>query len=186
MALALFPFLAVAQPPASRRALADSFHQKLEHIQKNAAEKRPSTTPTILREDEVNAYFAERRLKIPEGVESVRFELHADEVIGYTTVDFEKFRKGKPDSDPLLAIFDGVHDCEVTARADQSANGKVRVSIEKVKLDGVRIPKIVLEMFIERFVNPKFPKVGLDRTYDLPARIDKATIEEHQGRIVQR
>src|SRR5262249_23572938 len=106
----------------SEKSLADSFQKKLDHIQSNAKATEPSTTPTLFEEDEVNAYFAQRRLKVPDGVEKVRFHLRADEVTGYTKVDFEEFRKSRPDSNPLLAIFDGVHDCEVVARTDESAN----------------------------------------------------------------
>src|SRR5262245_41628185 len=80
-ALTFVTVLLSAAPPASRseKALADSFQKKIEHIQNNAKEQPPSSNPTVLKEDEVNAYFAQRRLKIPDGVRTVRFELRQDE-----------------------------------------------------------------------------------------------------------
>jgi len=179
--------IAVTSFAASKHStLADSFETKVARIQQNATKQPPKSEPTVFSQDEINAYFAERRLKIPEGVQKVSFELHPDEVTAYTTVDFERLRRDHPNSNPLLAIFDGIHDCEVVARADESSGGKVHVSVESVTLDGVKIPKMALRLFIEHYVNPKYPNVGLDKTYNLPAHIDSATIDEAKGVIVQR
>src|SRR5262245_13283345 len=62
---------ATAVPPnhtKSERALADAFQKKLDHIESNAKQTAPSTDPTSFPEDEINAYFAQGRVKVPEGV----------------------------------------------------------------------------------------------------------------------
>jgi hypothetical protein len=61
----------------------------------------------------------------------------------------------------------------------------VHVSVESVAIDGLTVPKIALELFVERFVNPKFPNVGLDRDYRLPAKMKSAIIGERTGTIKQ-
>lgn len=175
----------VKRPPSSRE-LADRFEHKLAHLRENAAAPRRDPAPTVFPEDEINAYFAERRLRMPEGVKSVHFTLGDGQVTAATTVDFQQLRRDRPDSNPLLAIFDGIHDCVVVAHATDSHDGEVRVTVESVTLDGMRIPKIALKMFIERFVNPKYPNVGLDKVYRLPAHIDSAVITAGQGTIIQK
>ena len=60
------------------------------------------------------------------------------------------------------------------------------VNVRSVVLDGVSIPKMVLEMFIEKWVNPKYPSIKLDGEYKLPARIDTVKIEERRGVVTQK
>ena len=60
------------------------------------------------------------------------------------------------------------------------------VNVRSVMLDSVSIPKMALEMFIEKWVNPKYPTIRLDGDYKLPAKIDIVTIEERRGIITQK
>jgi hypothetical protein len=179
--------IAISAFSATQQAkLADSFQLKVAHIQQNALKRPLDDRPTIFSQDEINAYFSERRLKIPEGVQKVTFDLQPDQVTAFTTVDFEQLRRSHPSSNPLLAIFDGIHDCEVVAHTEDAGPGSVHVTVESVTLDGVRVPKMALQLFISHYVTPKYPNVGLDETYKLPAHIDSATIDTAKGIIVQR
>jgi hypothetical protein len=45
---------------------------------------------------------------------------------------------------------------------------------------------MALQMFIDNYVKPKYPNVGLDSDYRLPARIDSAIIAEQQGTTIQK
>jgi hypothetical protein len=177
----------IAAKLSSPAAAADSFEQKVALIQENAQRPEPDATPTRFAEEEVNAYFAERRLpKMPDGVKTVRFELAPSEVTAYTTVDFDDLRKGSKSNNPLLALFTGQHDMVVVANTEPAGPGRVRVRVESVELDGVSVPKMALEFFIDRYVKPKYPNVSLDNEYALPARIESAEIRQDLGIIIQK
>jgi hypothetical protein len=164
---------------------ADSFQRKLDHIEQNAAKDSPDERPTVVTEAEVNAYFAQRRLKLPDGVKLVKFDLQPGIVNALTRVDFDEITKSRRSWNPLLALFTGVHDAQVIAHAHGSA-GRVQVHVDSVLLDGVNVPRVALQLFIEKFVNPKFPAVRLDGDYKLPAKIDTVNIGTHESIVTQR
>jgi hypothetical protein len=162
-----------------------SMERKLQHIERNGAAAKPDSTPTDLTEEEVNAYFAAGRVRLPDGVQSLRFRGQAGVVTGTARVDFDKVKAGRSSSNPLLSLFSGVHDVEVIAHA-HGAGGTVRVQVTSVALDGVEIPRFVLELFVEKYIQPKHPELGLDSRFALPDKIDTATVGEHKLSLVQR
>jgi len=159
--------------------------RKIDFIKANADASRIDPRPTNFSQSEINAYFAERRVKMPDGVKSVRFVLTPGTVTAYTTVDFDEITAKARSHNPLLAIFSGTHDVQVVADAI-SEGGMTHVIVRSVVLDGVSIPHMALEMFIERWVNPKYPSIRLDGEYKLPARIDTVAIRARQGVVTQK
>src|SRR5436305_363932 len=92
---------------------ADSFQRKLDYIEQNAQKDSPDERPTVVTENEVNAYFAQRRLKLPDGVKLVKFDFQPGVVNALTRVDFDEITKSRRSWNPLLALFTGVHDAQV-------------------------------------------------------------------------
>jgi hypothetical protein len=167
-------------------AAADAMQRKIDFIKANAGAQRIDPRPTQFTQNEINAYFAERRIpKMPEGVKSVRFALTPGTVTAYARIDFDEITKNARSRNPLLSIFSGEHDVQVVADAN-GANGMTHVVVRSVVLDGLTIPKMALEMFIERWVNPKYPNIKLDGEYKLPARLDSVKIEERAGVVTQK
>jgi hypothetical protein len=166
-------------------AAADSMQRKIDFIKVNADMEPPDPRPTTFSQTEINAYFEQRRLKMPDGVKSVRFVLRPGEATAYTRVDFDEITKNASSRHPLLMIFSGTHDVQVVAEA-AGTGGITRVNVKSVVLDGLSIPRSALEMFIEKWVNPKYPSVQLDGDYKLPARIDTVRIEDRQGVVTQK
>jgi hypothetical protein len=41
-------------------------------------------------------------------------------------------------------------------------------------------------MFVEKYVTPRYPDVGLDSTFALPAKIETATVGPHKLTVVQK
>jgi hypothetical protein len=82
-------------------------------------------------------------------------------------------------------MFHGVHQVQAEAHAE-GGGGEGRIHIDSVSLDGVEIPHIALEYFVEKYVQPKHPDVGLDTTFRLPYRIDAALIGSHQLTLIQK
>jgi hypothetical protein len=161
-----------------------NFEKKLQHLQSNAEQKPPDATPTEFSEQEINAYFASGNVDLPNGVQSVVFQEQPGIVIGTSRVDFDQLKAGKNSYNPLLSVFSGVHDVVVTAHA-YGAKREGFVHVDSVSLDGVEVPQFVLELFVQKYLRPKYPNVGIDSRFALPARVDAATIALHTVTVTQ-
>ena len=60
------------------------------------------------------------------------------------------------------------------------------VSVDSVSLDGIEIPRFVLQLFVEKYLQPKYPNIGLDSRFALPDRIDTAIVGLHKLTITQK
>ena len=165
-------------------AAADSLQRKLDQIERNGSHTNPQPVSTILTEQEVNAYVASGRVKLPAGVKSVRFSGMPGVVSSISRVDFDQLTAGQRSSNPMLGMFRGLHDVAVTAHASGAA-GTGSVHVDTVQLDGVEIPNFVLQLFVDRYIKPKYPNLGLDSQFRLPDRIVSATIGQHILTVVQ-
>lgn len=174
-----------ASSHSTQVAAADRLATKLQHIEQNGMKEHPDQSPTVLTEEEINAYFAEGRVKLPAGVKSVKFSLAPDTINGSARVDFDEIKSGRSSSNPLLGLFSGVHDVRAVAQANGSG-GMGKVNMERVALDDTEIPRFVLELFVDKFLKPKYPNVGLDSTFKLPAKVDLAIVGEHKLTITQK
>lgn len=162
-----------------------SAERKLKHIEENARLPHPNPKPTVLTEQEVNAYLASDQVRLPAGVESVKLEGEPGIINGTAQIDFDRVRAGIHSSNPLLAIFTGVHEVVVDTHAHGAA-GEGIVHVDSVSLDGIEVPNFVLQLFVEKYLQPRYPQIGIDSRFKLPDRIDTATVGEHQVTIVQR
>jgi hypothetical protein len=178
---------ALATFPTSQKTAPDltSFDRKLEHLETNGERAHPDPHPTVFTEQEVNAYLASEQVTLPDGVQWVKLEGHPQTVTGKTRVDFDRLRAGTRSSNPLLAIFSGVHDVVVETHA-YGAGHEGHVHVDSVSLDGVEIPRFVLELFVEKYLQPNYPEIGLDSRFTLPNRIDAAAVGEHTLTLVQK
>ena len=162
-----------------------NMEQKLHHVEANASANRPDQTPTVFTEKEVNAYVASDNVKLPLGVQSVKLAGAPGAITGTAQVDFDRIREGVHSSNPLLGIFSGVHEVVVVAHAHGSG-GTGHVHVDSVSLDGVEVPHFVLELFVEKFLTPRYPEIGIDSQFALPDRIDTATVGDHQLAVTQK
>ena len=105
-------------------------------------------------------------------------------IIGTARVDFDQLKAGKNSYNPLLSIFSGLHDVVVTSHAS-GAKGEGLVHVDSVSLDGVDVPQFVLELFVEKYLKPKYPDIGMDSRFALPARVDSAVIGLHKVTLTQ-
>lgn len=177
------PFAGQTNSSSNTGAVA-SMERKLQHVKDNAAAPTPDRAPTEFSEQEINAYFAAGKVKLPAGVQSVTFQGQPGIVTATARVDFDQLRAKQHSSNPLLAVFSGVHDVVVAAHAHGSA-GQGFVQVDSVSLDGVEIPRFLLQLFAEKYLQPRYPSVGLDSRFTLPARVDSATVGLHKLTITQ-
>jgi hypothetical protein len=156
-----------------------SMERKLNRIEANGRSAHPDQTPTVFTEPEVNAYLASDNVRLPAGVQSVKLEGEAGVITGRARVDFDRIREGTHSSNPLLSIFSGIHDVVVVAHA-HGAGGRGQVHVDSVSIDNIEVPRFVLQLFVEKFLQPKYPELGLDSQFRLPDRIDTATVGRHE------
>jgi hypothetical protein len=180
----------VAQAGSTHR-LAESMQRKLDHIRENSQQPHhsqqphPDPTPTVMTEDEVNDYLASGKVQLPQGVKKVTLQGRSGVVEGFVNVDFDEIRAGQHSSNPLLGIFSGRHMVHVEGNASGSG-GQGKVHVRNVAIDGVDVPRMALEFFVEKYITPKYPNVGLDSEFQLPNRIDMATVGYHKLTVTQR
>ncbi|HEV3039515.1 MAG TPA: hypothetical protein VHA33_17195 [Candidatus Angelobacter sp.] len=168
-----------------KHRLADSLQGKLDHIRVNGEKVHPDQTPTLMTEDEINDYLASGRVKLPQGVKKVTLEGHSGIINGLATVDFDEIRAGQHSSNPLLSIFNGTHNVRVEADG-AAANGTAKVHVRSVSIDGIDVPRIALEYFVNKYIAPKYPNIGIDSTFALTDKIDIAIIGYHKLTLTQK
>ena len=162
-----------------------SAERKIQHLEQNGALAKPDPAATELTEQEINLYFASGKVELPAGVRSVTLQEQPGVVTGTSQVDFDQIKAGKNSYNPLLSVFSGLHDVVVTAHA-YGAHGQGQVHVDSVSIDGVEVPSFVLQLFVEKYLKPKYPNVGIDSQFALPARIDAATVGLHKVSLTQR
>jgi len=169
----------------ARSGVGAGMERKLRRIESNAASHHPDPAPTEFTEGEINAYFATGKMDLPAGVRSVRFQSEPGIVTGTAHVDFDQFRAGSGSLNPLLGVFTGVHEVVVSAHA-HGVGGQGFVQVDSVTLDGIEIPRFILQLFVEKYVQPKYPEIGLNSRFALPDRIDWATVGRQELTVGQK
>ena len=187
-AVAFLVLLSLAGAPAQQSGstpAARSMERKLDHIERNAQAATPDPTPTVLTEDEVNAYIQSGAINLPRGVQRVHLEGMPGVVTADARVDFDQITQGSRSMNPLLALFSGVHQVQVATHA-HGERGVGHVHVDSVFLDGVEVPQMALQFFVDRYVKPKHPELGIDSRIQMPERIDSAVVGRHQVTLVQK
>jgi len=163
---------------------ATSMERKLEHLKTNSQLRHPYPAATVFTEEEINAYLASGKLKLPLGVQSVMFQEEPGIVTATLTVDFDKLVDQRNVGNPWLSVFAGTHDVVGRANAHGS-HGKGFVDVDAVSLDNVEIPRFVLQLFVDKYLRPRYPPAGLNSEFALPARIDTAVVGSHRLTLTQ-
>jgi hypothetical protein len=177
-------------PPASAteamyRAAAESAGRKFTHLQENARKPQPDQQPTVFTEQEINAYLSSGNVKLPVGVRNVRLTGTPGEVQARAEVDFDAITAGRNKGNPLLSLFHGTHLVEANGHA-AGQNGQGQVHVDSAAIDGMSVPRIALEYFVDHYVKPRHPEAGMDSTFKLPARVDTAVVGEHTLTVTQK
>jgi hypothetical protein len=170
---------------ASNSSQVASVERKLQHLRSNGEQTHPDPAPTEFTEEEINAYFASGNVSLPAGVQSVAFQEQPGVVVGNSRVDFDRIKAGKNSYNPLLSVFSGLHDVAFNAHA-YGANGQGLVHVDSVSIDGVEVPRFVLELFVEKYLKPRYPNIGIDSRFALPAGVDAAMVGLHKVTLTQK
>jgi hypothetical protein len=177
--------LALAAAGTANDKLADQFAARLRHIQQNGTSATPDPAPTVLPDDEGNAYFVAGRVKLPASVQQLRYATTPGTVNAVARIDFDVLTQNSTSNNPLLSLFSGVHDVRVIADAS-AKGGTATATAQSVEIDGVPVPRIALEYFVEKYLASRYPNVGMTSRFKLPSRVDSATVGKGQVTVYQR
>jgi hypothetical protein len=166
-------------------AAAQRCQNKFDFLERNGKSNPVQRRSTQINADEVNAWFREGGYRLPQGVQKVVFHGQPDNIQANATVDFDAVKEGRRNLNPLLSMFSGVHEVEVTATAS-AQNGQGHVNVQSVSIDGVGVPHLALELFVNKYLKPKYPNVGLENDFQMPDRIDTATVGNDNALLTQR
>jgi hypothetical protein len=72
------------------------------------------------------------------------------------------------------------------AEQPQERVGVALIRVQSVIINGVPVPRMALELFIERYVKPRWPNVGMETRFRMPSRVDSATVDSDKITIVQK
>ena len=169
----------------SASASKDGMEQELDYLKKNSEKTRPDPRPVQFTEQEINAFVAGGGVKLPAGVQSLRFQGRAGVITAFAKVNFDQVRAGSHSYNPLLSVFSGLHDVVVVAHGE-ATHGEAKIHVDSVSLDEVEVPNFVLSLFVEKFIQPKHPELGIDSRFPLPERIDSAIIGERLLTVQQK
>ncbi len=181
----LMALFCMAQDQRQHSAAYHGMEKKIAYLKKNAALEPPDPKPTEITQDESNAYFAEGGVKMPKGVSGLKLTAQPGILDGHAKIDFDAITEKARSRNPLLAVFTGVHDAHVVAQASGS-RGTGTITVQKVELDGIEIPQMILQLFVDRYLKAKYPNVGLTTTFKLPLRIDSAAVANGKVALVQK
>jgi hypothetical protein len=167
------------------QAQAASCQKKFDYIRQNGEKANPDQTPTIISESELNAWLASGDAPLPKGVQKLQMAGDRGVINATAYVDFDQITAGARSSNPLLSLFRGTHEVQAKAHASGSG-GQGQVHIDSVSLDGVGVPRMALEYFVDKYIAPKYPGIGLDSQFKLPYRIDLAIIGSRKLTLTQK
>jgi hypothetical protein len=168
----------------AQTAAVASMEKKLQHVVSNAKLPHPASAPTEFTDQEINSYFAAGKVKLPAGVQSVNFQAQPGMAAASAKVDFDQLKSGRNASNPLLSMFSGVHTVVVIAHA-HGEGGQGSVHVDSVVLDDTEIPPFILQLFVQKFIQPKYPNIGIDSHFALPDHVDKAIIGLQKLTVIQ-
>jgi hypothetical protein len=170
--------------PAPNPAASSSMENKLRYVASNGRAAHPNPSPTEFTEQEINSYFASGKVKLPAGVQSVSFRAQPEVVAASAQVDFDQIKAGRNAGNPLLSMFSGVHTVVVVAHA-HGEGGQGFVHVDSVVLDGTEIPPLLLQLFVQKFVQQKYPNIGIDSRFRLPDQVNSASVGRQKLTLIQ-
>ena len=173
-ATALPPSRAAGGVAVSAEA-AESAAEKFRQIREPSTVR--SSAAIQFSEEEVNSYFDyELAPRYPGGVSKVSVRFLPGRLLGTAEVDFDKGKAARrmPGGMPDY-LFWGVHTLSVEG-GFSAVNGIGQFDLESVSLDGVPLPRTLVDFLMDAYLKPRYPGLDIDRPFPLPHSIDRVQV----------
>lgn len=175
--LTVLVLLAVA---VGRVPQTSGFQAKLDQIAHNEDSPGPWRDVTLTAA-EANAWFAgPGAQKLPRGVKRLVVNSQPGEITGDATIDFDEI-EGRKQGNPLLSIiFSGTHEVVASAHVDSALAPAAKLTVDTVRLDGQRIPNMLIDFAVDTFIRPTHPEIGRTFQVPLPKHVKSAILGANQ------
>jgi hypothetical protein len=168
----------------------DRLQSKIDEIAKNGAADPVAPKKTRVTENELNSYLNfNLREKMPKGLANPHVSIVGDgRLAGRVSVDFDEFNRQRTPRgfmDPLSYLSGKV---PVSARGFFRSNqGKGQFQLESADVQGVPLPKPLLQELVRFFsrsdANPK--GIDIDAPFEFPAKIREIAINKGEAVVIQ-
>jgi len=171
-----------AEPRELSKRSADVLQGKIDDIKKTdeAADANRKHSEIDVTEVELESYVVySLREKIPVQMDSIDVQLTPGAVAADTQMTFNSNTTGNPMVDALVG---GTHNLFVKGRLS-GYQGRGKFDLEEVRVDGIPVPKVLINSLFDRYVKPKYPEADLKEPFDLPWGIQSIDIQSQKARI---
>src|ERR1051326_188749 len=162
---------------------AESLQTKIDKIKRNEASPDPPRAKKEIEvtEAELESYVVfSLRDKIPVQMDSISVQLTPGAVGADTQLTFNSSTTGNQILDALVG---GTHNLSVRGRLSD-ADGLGKFDLDEVRVDGIPVPRVLIESLVEKYVKPKYPEVDLKAPFDLPWGIQSIDIGQGKAKII--
>jgi hypothetical protein len=163
---------------------AESASQKLDRILRDPpSSSQPATTRFT--EEEVNSYlYYHMASQYPPGISKIHVSFSPGFISGSAEVDFDKLKSARSAGGQSAAMWSyllwGVHTI-ASEGAFSAVNGMGHFDLGSVSIDGVTLPRSLVDFLVDAYLKPRFPGFGLDQPFRMPDPID--TLQVEQGSV---
>lgn len=161
---------------------AKSLQAKIDAIKKaeENADRPPHASRVELSEAELESYVLfSLKENIPARIDSIDVQLTRGTVAADTQITFASSGNGNPMVDALVG---GTHNLFVKGKL-VGESGRGKFDLEEIRVDGIPVPKILIQTLFDKYVKPKYPDADLKEPFDLPWGIEDLTIEQARAAV---
>ena len=137
-------------------------------------------------EAEIDAFLQhEISQHYPKGVRRIHFRFQQNQLSARALVDFDEMQADSAAARKSLvwALLQGEHWVEVSGRLT-GENGLGRYDILGIRIDDQEIPRVLIDLLLDHYVLPKYPRAGPNTDFDLPFNI--RSVELMPGKVFVR
>ncbi|HYR91549.1 MAG TPA: hypothetical protein VE422_46275 [Terriglobia bacterium] len=162
---------------------AKSLQKKIDTVKKaNEAPEQPRKGSRVeLSEAELESYVLySLKEDIPVQIDSMKVQLAPGTIASDTQLTFTSNSTGNPMVDSFLG---GTHNVFIKGKL-AGEGGRGKFDLQEVRVDGIPVPKILIETLIDKYVKPKYPQADLKEPFELPWGIEEIKIEQGKATVV--
>jgi len=163
---------------------AKSLQKKIDTVKKanQAQDPQHKGSRVELSEAELESYVLySLKEDIPVQIDSIKVQLAPGTIASDTQLTFNSnSTTGNPMVDAFLG---GTHNVFIKGKL-AGEDGRGKFDLQEVRVDGIPVPKILIETLVDKYVKPKYPQADLKEPFDLPWGIEEITIGQGKATVV--